>query len=99
MIFLSVGVVNDFLNSVYNSFKPINKKYKFQGYFFFTENRNRLTNVYKSKYFNEFVRSEISNYITKRIICNGLTGSSWYFKRFERLNIIVVLVGLNLIKS
>ena len=82
-----------------------NKKYKFQGYFelvnqqltldnqsFLTENRNWVTNVYKSIYFNEFVRSEISNDIKKRIISNGLTGSSWYFKRFERLNITVISV-------
>ena len=103
--FFSASVVDNFLNSVYNIFKPFNKKYKFQGYFelvnqqptldnqsFLTENRNWVTNVYKSIYFNEFVRSEISNDIKKRIISNGLTGSSWYFKRFECLNITVISV-------
>ena len=103
--FFSASVVDDFLNSVYNSFKAFKKKYRFQGYFelvnpqptldnqsFLTENRNWLTNAYKSIYFNEFVRSEISNDIKKRIISNGLTGSSWYFKRFERLNITVISV-------
>ena len=97
-------MVNDFLNSVYQSFKPNkNIKYKFQGYFelinqqktidnqsFLTDKRNWLTNVYFFKHFNEFIRNEIFNDITKRIIVNSLTGSSWHFKRFERLNIIAV---------
>ena len=51
--FFSAIVVDDFLNSVYNSFKAFNKKYRLQGYFelvnqqptlgnqsFLTENRN-----------------------------------------------------------
>ena len=33
--------------------------------------------------------SEIRDGITKRIISNGKTGSSWYFKKFNRLTIIV----------
>ena len=112
--FFSADIVNDFLNSVYRSFKPDkNIKYKFQGYFelvnqqktidnqsFLTDDQNWLTNVYSFKHFNEFVRAEIANDITKRIILNGLTGSSWYFKRFERLNITVVpLAKSKLIKS
>ena len=110
--FFSASVVDDFLNSVYNSFKAFKKKYRFQGYFelvnpqptldnqsFLTENRNWLTNAYKSICFNEFVRSEIPNDIKKRIIFNGLTGSSWYFKRFERLNVTVVSVKEKLIKG
>ena len=57
---------------------------------FLTENRSWITNVLRFKYFNEFLRGELKDEITKRIINNGLTGSSWFFKRFERLNIIVV---------
>ena len=49
-----------------------------------------LTNSYNSKHFNDFVRGEIRDEITKRIIANGQTGSSWYFKRFQRLTVIVV---------
>ena len=90
---------------VYQNFKPDQgvKKYKFQGYFelvnqqhtvdnqgFLTENRNWLTRVFNARYFNEFVRAELFNKITKKVIVNGLTGSSWHFKRFERLNITVV---------
>ena len=49
-----------------------------------------LTNSFNSKHFNDFVRGEIRDEITKRIIVNGQTGSSWHFKRFEQLSIIVV---------
>ena len=112
--FYSADMVNGFLNSVYQSFKPNkNTKYKFQVYFelvnqqktvdnqsFLTDNRNWLSNVYTFKHFNEFVGAEIFNDINKRIIINCLTGSSWYFKRFERLSITVVpLTGFKLIKS
>lgn len=106
-------IVIDFLNSVYQTFKPNrNIWYKFQGYFelvnqlktadnqnFITDNRSWLTNVYNFKHFNEFVRAEIFNDITKRIIYNGLTGSSWHFKRFERLSITVVPTEFKVIKS
>ena len=57
---------------------------------FLTENRSWITTVFRFKYFNEYLRGELKNEINKRIINNGLTGSSWYFKRFERLNVIVV---------
>ena len=49
-----------------------------------------LTNSFNSKHFNDFVRGEIRDEITKRIIVNGQTGSSWHFKRLEQLSIIVV---------
>ena len=101
--FYSSDMVEDFLNVVYCTFKPArNIKYKFQAYFelvnqqrtsdqnFITDNRSWLTDVYCFNYLNEFVRSELKNQIKKRIIQNGLTGSSWYFRRFESINVIVV---------
>ena len=90
---------------VYQNFKPDQgvKKYKFQGYFelvnqqhtvdnqgFLTENRNWLKRVFNAGYFNEFARAELFNEITKKVIVNGLTGSSWHFKRYECLNITVI---------
>ena len=97
-------MVDEFLGVVYRTFKPLkNINYKFQAYFeivnqqrksdnqnFLTDNRSCVNNVYRFKYFNEFLRAELKNEITKRIISNGLTGSSWYFRRFERLNVIVL---------
>ena len=97
--FFSSGIVDAFLESAYEIYRPT-KENKFQGY---TEivNQQRgeiilenkqvwLTNSFNSKHFNDFLRGEIRDEITKRITVNGQSGSSWYFKRFERLSIIVV---------
>ena len=95
-------MVDVFLDVVYHAFNPQqNLMYKFQGYFeiinqqsgsehVLTDKRVWLTNVYRFKYFNEFVRGEIKVEIIKRVIINGQSGSSWFFKRFNRLNIVVV---------
>ena len=51
-------------------------------------NRVWLTITLTAKYFSEYVRSSIKSEILKRVIVNGQTGSSWHFKRFDRLTII-----------
>ena len=60
-----------------------------------------LKNVYRFKYFNDFVQGEIKDEIFKRVIVNRQSDSSWFFKRFNRLNIIVapLLYELKLITS
>ena len=93
-------MVDVFLDTVYNAFKPDGKlTYKFQGYFKIVhQQRNHdrldkrvwLTNVFHFKHFNQFVRGEIKDEIIERVIVNGQTGSSWYFKRFNKINIITV---------
>ena len=94
-------MVDIFLDVVYRSFDSQNLTYKFQRYFEIinqqrgsefnlTDKRVWLTNVYRFKYFNKFVRGEIKDEIIERVIVNGQSGSSWFFKRFNRLNIIVV---------
>lgn len=102
--FFSGDLAGEFLDAVHRTFTPTgNQTYKFQVFFqlvnqqrtpnndgFLTENRTWLTNVFRFKYFNDFLRGELKNEITKKTINNGLSGSSWFFKRFERLNIIVV---------
>ena len=102
--FYRSDMVDVFLNAVHRIFTPQrNLTYKFQAYFeivnqqrtpdnnfFLTENKSWITNVFRFKYFNEFLRGELKNEVTMKIINNGLTGSSWFFKRFERLNVIVV---------
>ena len=50
-------------------------------------------NAFNCKHLNDFVRGEIRDEITRRVIVNGETGSSWHFKRFERLAIVVVPVS------
>ena len=47
-----------------------------------------LTNVYTCVFFNDYVKEKIREGFMKRIIINGITGSSWHFKRFERLSVI-----------
>ena len=48
-----------------------------------------MTDIYVCKFFNEFVKGEIKNDFVKRVIVNEMTGSSWRFKRFERVSNIV----------
>ena len=48
-----------------------------------------LTNVYGEKYFNRFVRGQIKEDILKTVIINCTTGSTWLFKWFNKLQIIV----------
>ena len=52
-----------------------------------------MTNTFTTKHFNDFVRGELKDQITKRVIVDGQTGSSWHFKRFERLNVIVTPIS------
>ena len=98
--FYSSGIVDAFLESVYEIYRLL-KENKIQEYaeivnqqrgeIILEDKRVWLTNSINSKHFNDFVRGEIRDEITKRIIVNGQTGSSWHFKRFERLSVIVVL--------
>lgn len=53
------------------------------------DTRAWLTNTISAKSFNDYVKNELSNGILKRIIVNGQTGSSWFFKQFKRLTVIV----------
>ena len=86
----------DFLQSVYESYHP--QKNKIQAFFeiinqqrgevILEDNRAWLTTSFVTKYFNTFIRTKIKNEIIKRIIVDGQSGSSWFFKRFERLSLI-----------
>ena len=94
-------MIDVFLDSVRKAFQPQNNlTYNLQGYFEIinqqrgsefnlTDKRPWLTNVYRFKYFNAFMRVEIKDEMMNRIIVNGQSGSSWFFKRFNRLSIIV----------
>ena len=48
----------------------------------------RLTGVYSCVFFNDYVKEKIRQSFMKRVIINGMSGSSWRFKRFDRLNLI-----------
>ena len=56
------------------------------GNFLFNESQ-WLTESYRFKYFNRFFKETLKKNITRRIFHNGLTGISWFFKRFNRLTV------------
>ena len=87
--FFKESIVDDFLQAVYSHFTPDDEQ-KIQGYaeiinqqqgqFIVSETtRIWVANVYTAKHFNDYVRGAIKN---------DETGSSWVFKRFNRLQII-----------
>ena len=51
-----------------------------------------LTEAIQTKSFNDFAFFSISESVLKRVINNGLTGSSWHFNRFFHINIKTVKV-------
>ena len=54
-----------------------------------TDIRIWQTIVYDGIYFNDFIKSDLDNDILKRVIMNGISGSCWRFKRFDRICITV----------
>ena len=45
---------------------------------------------YKTKYFNDYVFFSLKENIEKRVIVNGMIGSSWQFRRFVYINLLVL---------
>ena len=56
-----------------------------------------MTDVFAGKYFNENIKGEIRKNFLKRVIKNGMTGSSWQFKCFE--NFLIIVTDINQVKS
>lgn len=54
-------------------------------------------NFLRLKY--KFVKAGIKNDLMKRVIINGMTGSSWRFKRFARISMIDTAVNKTSIVS
>ena len=97
--FFQESFIDDFLQAVYNNFVS-NDENKIQGYaeiinqqqgdFIVCEStRVWLRNTFAVRHFNPYVRGSIKGEIMKRVVVNGMTGSSWFFKRFQRLTIIM----------
>ena len=96
--FFYESIFNEFLTNVYECFVPDGEQYKIMGCaeiinyqpgeVEIKSSRIWLTNVYTATHFNFYLRDEIGKQILKRIILNGETGSSWIFKRFNRLQVI-----------
>ena len=56
------------------------------------------TDPIQTKSFNDYVYFTIRESILKRVINNGLTGSSWHFNRFLYINIKIIQVNDQLIR-
>ena len=56
------------------------------------------TDVYPATYFNSFVYYNLRQDITKRVISNGLSGSSWMFSKFLNLSVSVYNNNNKLVK-
>ena len=55
-----------------------------------TDTRYWSTETYTVNYFNQFVYYNLAEDYGKRVINNGLSGSSWVFNRFINLSLTVV---------
>ena len=99
--FFDEKIVGKFFNSARNVFVTDGcDEFKMQGY---AEIKNYqqteivqlqnirvwLTNAFIGRYFNDFVRGSVKEYILKRVIINGSTCSSWLFNQFNKLQVIV----------
>ena len=58
-----------------------------------TSSRYWSTELIQTKSFNDFVFFSLRESILKRVINNGLTGSSWFFKRFLYINVKAIKVS------
>ena len=49
-----------------------------------------ITDVYKATYFNDFLFHGLRQNILSKAIVNGMSGSSWKFRRFVMLSLKVL---------
>ena len=98
----SESVVNEFLSNVKAHFKvtgPVQIKASFtienyqppvsEEFIPLYNTRYWTTDVYPATYFNSFVFYNLRQDITKRVIANGLSESSWMFSKFIQLSVSV----------
>ena len=104
-VFNSEELVSDSLTVFENNFKPHDnlRKGRFKCLFTIvnwqpasgpdfveiTNSRVWQTNVYYGVYFYDFIKSKLDRDILKCVIMNGISGSSWRFRRFNRVCITV----------
>ena len=101
-------VVHDFLKNVCSRFKP--SGLKLIKCSFVTENIQEFvfenltpilntmysnTDVYKATYFNDFVFYGLRQNILSKVIVNGMSESSWKFRRLVMLSLKILNLNLN----
>ena len=105
--FNSEEVVDDFLRNVKYKFKPGGKKWikcsftieniqqsPYQDLRPIINSRYWTTPPYEATYFNDFIFFGLRQNILSRVIVNGMTGSSWHFKRFVSLSLKVLDINV-----
>ena len=56
------------------------------------------TDVYKASYFNDFVFHSLRQNILSKVIVNGMSGSSWNFRRFVMLSLKLLNLDREIVK-
>ena len=57
-----------------------------------------ITDVYKATYFNDFLFHGLRQNILSKAIVNGMSGSSWKFRRFVMLSLKVLNIDREIVK-
>ena len=100
----SEKVISDFLNNVKTRFQIENDHVIIKGSCVIENIQHSIlddipplkdtrywsTDAYTVNYFNQFVYYNLAEDYSKRVINNGLTGSSWVFNRFINLSLTVL---------
>ena len=102
-LFNSEKYVDGFLRNVRYKFKPGGKKWMkcsftientrnspYQHLRPIINSRYWTTLLYKGTYFNDFIFHSLKQNILGRVIINGMSGSSWHFKRFVSLSLKIL---------
>ena len=111
--FNSEKVVDDFLSNVRRKIKRTNEYFLIRSGFSIEnfqpvldsyneplkDTRYWSTDPIETKSFNDFVYFNVRESILKRVINNGLTGSSWRFNRFVYINIKTFNVNESILKT
>ena len=111
--FDSANLVDDFLSTVKRKIKRSNEYFLIRCGFSLENvqpvldsyseplksTRYWSTDPIETKSFNDFVYFNIRESILKRVINNGLTGSSWRFSRFVYLNVKTFTVNESILKT
>ena len=56
------------------------------------------TEPFKTRYFNDYIFYGLGESILKRVIVNGISGSSWQFRRFIYLNLKSLNLGSEIVR-
>ena len=57
-----------------------------------------ITDVYKATNFKELVYYGLKQNILSKVIVNGMSGSSWRFRRFVMINLKVLNLAREIVK-